>query len=187
MSNIAIPAGTCNLFPASPTNSVMYFSRLPQLSFVLQDVALPGVSGVPARIAAPGLAMRMSADHLTYDPLNVTFMVDEEFRTHRELHRWLTGVTGGEDRTVLTQRFVDEQAQYMWAEPGREFNRYASTNAGLTIVNGGKIPILRVLFYNVHLTAIGPVQFTTTTTDTNVPMTSTATFEYDWFSIYEIR
>lgn len=187
MSNIVIPTGTCNLFPAAPNNHVLHISRMPHLSFVIQESALPGFSANPARVMTPGLMMRASADRLTYDPLTVTFLVDEDFRAHRELHRWLNGTTGGEDRTVLTQQFVDDHEQYFWEQPDRAFDRMAATHAGMTIVNGAKTPILRILFYNVHLLNVGPVQFTITNPDTNMVMTSTATFEYDFYTIVEIR
>ena len=187
MSNIAVPAGTCNLFPAAVNNHLLYISRLPQTSFVLQEVSLPGVSAQPARVSTPGLMSHFAADHLTYEPLTVTFLVDEEFRAHRELHRWLNGVTGGEDRTEMTQRFVEEQSQYMWESTGQEFNRMVATHAGLTIVNGSKVPILRVLFYNVHVVQLGPVQFSVTAVDTLPTITSTATFEYDFYSIMDIK
>lgn len=188
MSSLSLSSGLSGLFPASPVNHVIRFSRLPNLTYVVQEVALPGVSATPARNVVPGLTVRYAPDRLTYEPLNVTFMVDEEFRTHRELHRWLTGVTGGEDRTKLVAKFLDEESDYIW-EDNREQTRFAAasaTTAGLTIVNATKTPILRILFYNVHLTNIGPVQFSVTTTDTLTPMTSTATFEYDFYSIVEL-
>ena len=62
-----------------------------------------------------------------------------------------------------------------------------ATHAGLTIVNGSKVPILRVLFYNVHVVQLGPVQFSVTAVDTLPTITSTATFEYDFYSIMDIK
>ena len=180
---------TFNLFPASPVNSVVQFARMPQLTYVVQETQLPGVSAQLGRVNGPGLAFRQIADHLTYDPLTVTFMVDEEFRTHRELHSWLAGMTGAEDRTYRTAQFIEEQNKYIWEEskPQNKLTRAAETTAGLTIVNGGKLPILRVMFHNLYITALGPVQFSTTTTDTLTPLTSTATFEYDYYTIVELR
>lgn len=187
-TSTALPVDTFNLFPAAPQNHVFHLARLPQLSFVVQEVNLPGIMATPARMMVPGLAVRHAADRLTYDPLTVTFLVDEEFRAHRELHRWLVGITGGEDRTTLVQQFINDQATYLWPETTDQhtYGRATSTTAGLTIVNGAKIPILRVMFHNVHLTQIGSVQFSTTTPDTITPLTSTATFEYDFFSIVDV-
>lgn len=183
----SIPTDTFNLFPASPTNHVMQFERLPNLSFVIQEVSLPGVTANPAKQMAPGLIINHLPDRLTYEPLTITFMVDEEFRAHREMHRWLNGVTGQEDRSVLTAQFINGQSDYFWQEsnPAYRFTQAATTNAGLTIVNGSKVPILRFFFHNVHPMSIGEVRFTTTATDTITPLTASATFMYDFYSIVD--
>lgn len=190
MSNISLPADTYNLFPASPANHVMRFARLPHLSFVIQEVALPTVSATIPRIES-NFTSRFSPTRLNFDNLSVTFLVDEEFRAHRELFSWLWGVTGGDDRSTVTQQFLsDQQSKYTWpAVRGNRSEILESTSrtyAGLTIVNAAKIPILRILFYNVFISSLGGVQFSTTA-DTLTPLTATATFEYEFYTIYEIR
>lgn len=189
MSEISLPADTYNLFPASPTNHVMHFSRMPHLSYVIQQVNLPGISTEPVVIKAAGMNIHQPATAVTYDPLTVHFLVDEEFSTHRELQRWLLGVSGGPDRTRLVQEFIDDQTRFTFPElsTADTLGRLATTTAGLTVVNGAKIPILRFLFYNVILTEVGPVEFSTTTVDTTVPLTSTATFKYDWYTSVELK
>lgn len=189
MSEISLPADTYNLFPASPTNHVMHFSRMPNLSYVIQQVNLPGISAEPSIVKAGGMTMHHPATSLAYEDLTVHFLVDEEFSTHRELHRWLFGVTGGPDRSRLVQEFIDDQTRFTFPELSKAetLGRLAASTAGLTIVNGAKIPILRFLFYNVVLTQVGPVEFSTTTTDTTVPLTSTATFKYDWYTSVELK
>lgn len=168
----------------------MRFERMPYLSFVVQDVTLPGISATTAQVGLPGLTARFQPDRLTYESLQVTFLVDEEFRVHRELHQWLAGMTGREDRSSVTASFVNDQAEFVWGGgPAIGSARLATssrTTAGLTIVNESKIPILRVLFYNLYPTAVGPVNFSVTV-DPLTTLTSTATFEYDFYSIVEIR
>src|SRR5574343_652692 len=93
---------TLNLFPASPTNHILRFHRLPHLSYVLQECGLPGVSTNPPQINLPGHAVKFTPDRLTYDPLVVTFLVDEEFRAWQELQSWLVGTTGGDERQEIT-------------------------------------------------------------------------------------
>lgn len=191
MSNIALSSDTFNLFPLAPASHILKLERMPFTTFVTQEVNLPGVSATPARVLAPGLAVRHAADRLTYDPLTVTFLVDEELKTHRELHSWLIGMTGGEDRSHVTATFINDQANLEWSDarsktPNDRLARSSATTAGLTIVNESKIPILRVIFHNVYITALGPIQFSVTV-DPLTTLTSTATFEYDYYTIVEIR
>lgn len=188
MSSLTIPLDTFNLFPAAPTNHVMAFSRMPHVTFVLQEVGLPGMTATPARAAAPGMFVRHMPDRLTYDPLTVTLLVDEQLRAFRELHSWLRGITGGEDRSYLTARFVDDQLDLVWPDdrPVDRLPRLASTQACLTVVSGAKTPLLRVMFHNMFPTALGPIQWATNVSDTTPAMTCTATFEYDYYTIVEL-
>lgn len=189
MSNISLPADTYNLFPANPANHVIRFARMPHLSFVVQEVSLPSISATIPRVQTAGIFSRFAPERLNFDPLTVTFMVDEEFRAHRELYQWLWGMTGGDDRSHVTQEFVNDQAQYIWPDNKNAQTAlgFASqTYAGLTIVNPAKIPIIRVLFYNMYITTLGQVQFATTA-DPIQPITASATFEYDFYTIVEIR
>lgn len=166
-------------------NHVMTFARLPHLSFLLQEVTLPGIMCTPARMAAPGLAVHHTGDRLNYESLVVTFMIDEQFTAHREMHSWLNGMTGGHDRSELTAQFMEDHYEFAWpvSRVNEQFNALTSTEAGLTIVGVDRKPLLRFLFHNLYITQLGTVRFSTTTTDTNIPLISTATFEYDYFSI----
>lgn len=188
--NIQLPSSvnTFNLFPASPMNHVMSFSRLPYLSFLLQEVTLPGIMSSPARMQAPGLIVRHAPDKIQYESLVVTFMIDEHFTAHREMHSWLSGMTGGEDRSVLTAKFMEDHYEFAWptARKNEQFNALTSTEAGLTIVGVDRKPILRFLFHNLYITQLGTVRFSTTTTDTNIPLISTATFEYDYYTMVDV-
>lgn len=189
MSNLSLSNDTFNLFEASPANHIMRFERMPYLSFMVQDVNLPGISATSAQVGLPGLTVKHAADRLTYEQLQVTFLVDEEFMVHRELQRWMAGMTGREDRSTLTAQFVRDQAEFSWgdsASPSRTLASATRTTAGLTIVNGAKNPILRVLFFNLYPVAVGPVQFSVTADPTTV-LQSTATFDYDFYTFIEIR
>lgn len=188
MSNLSLPSDTFNLFPADATSHVMQFVRMPMTSYVIQEVNLPGVAARTPTTTMPGLTINHMPDRLVYDPLTVTFLVDEEFQAWRELYAWMYGVTGGDDRSVVTAKFLQDHAEFVFPEtPKHRFDLAARTTAGLTIVNAAKIPVLRFVFHNVYITGLSAVQFTTTSTDTLVPLTCQATFAYDWYSLVQIR
>lgn len=188
MSNLSIPTDTFNLFPADPTCHVLQITRMPLTTFVVQEVNIPSVSARTSVANAPGINIHHLPDRLNYDPLVVTFLVDEEFRAWRELYSWLLGMTGGYDRSALTAEFINQQINFVLPEKAENrLEKAGSTTAGLTIVNAAKVPILRFIFHNLYVSSIGAVQFSTTTTDTLAPLTCTATFEYDYYSLVELR
>lgn len=188
MSNLSLPADTFNLFPADPTSHVIQFQRLPSTTYVVQEVNLPAVSARIATTQVPGGVNRHLPDRLTYEPLSISFLVDEEFHAWRELYSWLLGTTGGYDRSVITAEFIANQQDILYAEKStNRLDRAGRTIAGLTIVNAAKVPVLRFMFYNLFLTSLGQVSFSTTTTDTLTPLVCTATFEYDYYALVELR
>lgn len=179
---------TYNLFPASPLNHVLQISKFPNLSFVVQEVNLPGVETETVKMPIPGITMHQMPNKIKFGALNATFLVDEDFKAYREIFSWLNGVSGGPDRSVLTAEFVDTQARYAWPDSTqlKTFGRASATHAGLTIVSGAKLPILRVLFYNVMPTTLGELKFSTTVTD-NQTLKCDVSFDYDFFTIVDAR
>lgn len=188
MNNLSLPTDTFNLFPSDPTSHVVQFSRMPMTTYVVQEVNLPSVTARNITLGTPNINVHHLADRLSYDSLQISFLLDEEFKAWRELYSWLLGTTGGYDRSVLVAEFIDQNINFVQQDPpNRRLDRAARTTAGLTIVNGAKIPILRFMFHNVYISSLGQVQFSTTTTDTLTPLTCTATFEYDYYSLVELR
>lgn len=189
MSHLSLPTDTFNLFPLDPTSHVIQFARMPMLTFVTQDINLPGVSARTSQVAGPGWVTHHMPDRLVYEPLTATFMMDEEMRAWRELYAWLLGMTGGYDRSEIVAEFVNEHIDYVWPEKATlRHSQAAVTTAALTIVNPAKIPMLRVLFNNLYITSLSPVAFSVKETDTiTSTITCTATFEYDYYSIVEYR
>ena len=118
------PTDTLNLIPASPLDHTMAFSRMPALTLTLQEVSLPGVSAQLSRATGPGMVSYHHPDRLTYDPLNVTFLVDEQLLTHRELHKWLAASAGDADRTEVVARFVEDQQDYIWVTSQHPFSYF---------------------------------------------------------------
>lgn len=189
MSNLSLPTDTFNLFPLDPTNHVVQFARMPNLTFVAQEVNMPGVSGKTAQMSVPGINIHQMPDKLIYEPLTVTFMMDEELRAWRELYSWLLGMTGGYDRSVITAEFIDQHINYVWPEKAQHrHDQAARTTAGLTIVNPAKIPMVRLLFHNLYITSLSNINFSTKELDTlSTTLSCTATFDYDYYAFVEYR
>lgn len=188
MSTISIPSDTFNLFPADSISHVMQFARLPMTTFTIQEVNLPAVTARTATVNTPGINTKHLPDRLTYDPLTISFLVDEEFRAWRELYSWMYGMVGGPDRSVVTADFIESQVNFVYPEkPTARLDKAARTTAGLTIINAAKIPMLRFVFHDVYITSLGQIQFATTSIDPITPLTCQATFEYSYYSIVQVR
>ena len=51
-------------------------------------------------------------DDLTFDNLEITFLVDEKLENYRELHQWLVGIGFPKSRTQFSSFRKDESSTF---------------------------------------------------------------------------
>ena len=174
-----------NLFPAAPHEFTMLFDRMPGLTFFCQEPQIPGISASAVNQPAPYQAKRIPTK-LTYDPLVVSFLIDDQYTAYREMYSWLRGMTGGPDKPFYTAQFAAEKWT-LTERPSEHLVRAATTTAGLTLVDAHKQPTHRIVFFDLFPTALSGVSLTTKVADPlNMIMTATVTFEYDYWAFVEL-
>lgn len=67
--------------------------RLPKVVFFTQRINLPGIMTSAPTTSNPFTQIPYAGDHLQWEPLEVTFKVDEDMANYKELHNWLVGTT----------------------------------------------------------------------------------------------
>ena len=147
-----------------PTKFLLTFSRIQTVQYFCQEVNLPGVTLGEVTRATPFLDMFSPGTKLTYDPLDITFTIDEELASWKNLYDWFISM----------------------ADPdgfeGRDHPRELQTNkhfsdATLTILSALNNPLLRVNFTNVFPLSLSDIQFDTKSSADNI-ITAKATFRY---------
>ena len=78
---------------ASPTQFKFSILKLPKVEYFCTAVNIPGISlgGAPVQ-QTPFKDIPLPGDKLTYEPLQMTFMVDENLENFQEIHGWLVGL-----------------------------------------------------------------------------------------------
>ena len=146
---------------ASPTQFRFNIIKLPKVEYYCTAVNIPGVSLNNASLSTPLKEVPLPGTTLTYEPLVLTFMVDENLENYREIHGWLTGLGfpkdwaqyksllgGGEDR------FPPSTSKGVQTEPGKikpptdEGAIYS--DATLTVLTSKNNPNLEVRFRDVY-------------------------------------
>ena len=128
-------------------------AALPNTSFFIQTVNLPGVSLEAATIATPQL--QNFARHtgiITYEALDVTFMIDEYLKNWQEIYEWMIG----------------------------DVSKY--TTAVLTLVSSSMNPTMEFHFKEIFPTTLSAIAFDSTTTDP-VYQVATISFNYTEYTI----
>lgn len=76
----------------SPTNFKFALRRAPSLSYWCQTFDVPGISCPPARSPSPSLSVPFLGDHLVFEPLHLTFKVDDDLQNWLEMFNWMNAI-----------------------------------------------------------------------------------------------
>lgn len=148
----------------SPLGFKFSVRKLPHVNWFIQDVALPAISLGEIDQPNPfGMAF-LPGDKISYEPLVITFKVDEDLQAWKELHDWMVGV--GAPRSY--KEYDNNRAT--------GFDAIVS-DATLTIMNSVMNPKFEVTFHDIFPTSLGELRFASTEADVEY-ITVSATFRY---------
>lgn len=154
-----------------PTKFQFTFARMPNLTYFCQNISLPGAGLSEIVRNTPFVDIYSPGEKLIYEPLDLTFLVDEDLRTWLELYDWMVGLT-------FPEKF--DQYRRMLKEKS-DFGGIRS-DAILTILSNKNQPNIRVNFKGCFPTSVSALPFDATS-DASQTMLSSATIRYDYFSV----
>ena len=163
MSAINVPANKNFL---SPLGFRFVLTRAPNLSFNVQSITVPGLQ--LGEVSTPSPFLRIpNSDGLTYNPLNVSFRVGEDFDDYLEIHNWMVGL-GAPESFAQYKALKD-------IEPGNPQGVYSDIT--LLITNSSMRPNIKVTFEDTFPISMSDLTFNTTDTDVNY-LDCTVEFRY---------
>lgn len=160
-----------------PNKFILSFARLPNMQFFCQTVNLPGINlGIVPR-TTPFVDYPVPGEKLTYDPLTVTFMVDEELASWREIHDWMRGIG-------FPTKFEEYQnlktISKMASNPRPQYS-----DATLVIMNSNNTGNYRFTFVDAFPSSLAPFTMSSLT-GPDVVVTADASFSFAYFNIEKI-
>ena len=177
---------------ASPTQFKFNIIKLPKVEYFCTSINLPGIRLNTVTQPTPLKQIPVPGDGLTYDNLEMTFLVDEDYENYQEIHGWLVGLGFPKDHSQFrdlaqagNDRFPGSSTSFS-SEIGK--TKYGAANPGGTLSDATLItlssknnPQLEVRFSDVFPTSLSSLQFSQQAGDVNY-LTATVNFEY---KIYE--
>ena len=180
---------------ASPVQFRFKIAKLPQVEFFIQSVNLPGISIDAVPVATPLYDYPVPGDEISYQSLDISFLVDENLNNYKELHDWLSGLGFAKNhqqfadmRATGTDRFpgtVASTAASGTATPGPIPEGSIYSDATLTILNSKNIAKTEVRFQNVFPTSIGSLSYDVKAADVDYLQVQ-ASFSYLNYDIVQI-
>jgi hypothetical protein len=158
-----------------PTKFELIFARLPNTTFFCQSVEIPSISIGEITRPTPFADLHSPGNNLTYSPLTLDFLVDEELRTWQEIHDWMRGM--GKPTTFDEYRNLNALSRVSAQSPFPQFS-----DAELSIHTALNNPKLKFKFHECFPTDLSAINFSTTENADTI-ITSSLTLRYSWFDI----
>ena len=164
---ISIPAG---LNPLSPNGFNFSISKVPNVTFFCQQASLPGITLGDPTFSTPFSTQPLPGDTLSYDPLTVQFLIDEEMLNYNIIYNWIVALGFPESYSQYTTLLGNDTVQY--DELAKNYS-----DATLQILDSNNNPIRSVTFYDVFPTTLETLTFASTNEGVNY-MVGSATFKF---------
>jgi len=161
-----------------PTKFLLTFDRIGTVTYFCQSVNIPGVSVGQAPINFPSVTVYSPGNQITYNNLNISFLVDESLISWQNLHDWFRSFAspdGTEERNLKT-RLQNEYTR-------QDKKQYS--DATLTVLNNLNNPVIRVQFTNVFPVSLSDITFDTRMSADDI-ITADGTFVFDEFKFLPI-
>ena len=126
----------------------------------LQEFSLPGINLEPIDIyAQAGAKVALYSDSISYNDLELTLLIDEDYQVYFELMRYVYRQINPQNKTHANQEFT----------------------CFVTLTDNKGKDIFTVTFYNARFTAVGDISLSTQGDESY--NTLSATIKYDYYLI----
>ena len=164
---ISIPAG---LNPLSPNGFNFSITKVPNVTFFCQEANLPGITLGDPTFSTPFSTQPLPGDTLSYDPLTIQFLIDEEMLNYNIIYNWIVALGFPESYSQYTTLLSNDNVQYN--ELAKNYS-----DATLQILDSNNNPIRTVTFYDVFPTTLETLTFASTNEGVNY-LVGSATFKF---------
>jgi hypothetical protein len=136
--------------------------QLDTLKLNLFDVNVPGMSLDTSEMPWQGMKAKMHMGGITFDSLNINYVVDSEFKNWKLLSQWLLAIANNKDR------------------PSRPADEYV-LDASIILMDNWNNVVMSVIFSNLWIQSVGELRLSVRDGETIIE--SSAVFNYDYYVI----
>jgi len=175
---------------ASPIQFRFKIAKLPTVEFFIQSANIPGISIGTATVPTPLYDYPVPGDEITFNDLDISFLVDENLTNYKELHDWISGLGFAKNhqqfadlRDTGTDRFPGQTSNSPNNNTVPEVSIYS--DATLTVLNSKNIAVTEIRFQNVFPTSIGSLSYDVQASDVDY-LKAQASFSYINYDIVQL-
>ena len=176
----------------SPTQFRFLINQLPKVQYFTVSANVPGITLGDATYATPLKDIPLPGEKLTYDDLNITFIVDENLENYIEIHNRLASLGFPKNReqfkthrsatSNLPKATVGTSGDIGDVKPITSDSPMFSDSV-LTVLSNKNNPVVECRFEDCFPTSLSSLDYSQNQTDVEY-LTAEVTFKY---KIYEIK
>tara|TARA_B100001093_G_scaffold240754_1_gene230507 strand:- start:60 stop:584 length:525 start_codon:yes stop_codon:yes gene_type:complete len=170
-------------------------TKLPNVEFFVQTANIPGISLGSTSFETPLKDIAGVGDKVSYQTLDVSFLVDENLNNYKEIHDWIIGLGFPQDHKQFknllgtgADRFPGSTSSTAATgtstpQPLSEGGIYS--DATLTVLNNKNIAKTEIRFQNVFPISLGSLSYDIKASDVDYLQVN-ASFNYMYYDIVQI-
>ena len=149
---------------------------------MVQEIQFPGVSLPPVEQSNPYLKIQQVGDHLAYDEISFTFMVDEKMMNYRCIYNWMKGLGFPDDYDEFVDfiKGVTGDENLLTFTDNPRLNQFSDVT--ITLLTNHKNPQLVYRLKDAFPTNLSGFSAQTTNSE-STPVTATCTMQFTTMEI----
>lgn len=169
-----------NLNPLSSGGFKLSIQKLPDIEFWCNEANLPGLTINTAQQSTPFAQIQTPGDMITYDSLNVQFMIDAEMSNYKALWLWTHNLGFPESYENFNDLLLSNTNPVSNSFAG---DRTVS-DGSLTVLNNSFLPIQTIQFIDLWPANLNSLQLMANNSDV-VYLMGNATFNFTYWKFAE--
>ena len=180
------PSGT-GLDYADPTKFKFQTTKLPRVEFNCIQANIPGITLTEIQQPTRLIPIKIPGNDLTFENLNITFIVDEDLTNYRSVHDWMAGlsqmdsdekyralISDGKDRMPRSQQNNSTDAGRVTSatNDGAIFS-----DSKLIILSARNTPLVELTFTDCYPLSLSALEYNQNATDVEY-LQATVSFGY---------
>ena len=173
---------------ASNTQWRINFNRIPKVDWFCTTANVPGITLGEAQYATPMADIGITGDKLTFESLNISFIVDEELQNYRELWDWIVGIGFPKSHSQWTSVLTKGAGTTLMSATSKTATAAEAqlySDATMIIYNSKNIPKLNVNFKDMFPTSLSALEYSQESTDVEY-FKAAASFRFLYYEFTEM-
>jgi|TARA_B100000073_G_C23714663_1_gene565525 hypothetical protein len=180
------PSGT-GLDYADPTKFKFQTTKLPRVEFNCIQANIPGITLTEIQQPTRLIPIKIPGNDLTFENLNITFIVDEDLTNYRSVHDWMAGLSQMDSDEKYRALISDGQDRMPRSQQNNSTDAgrvTSATNDGaiysdskLIILSARNTPLVELTFTDCYPLSLSALEYNQNATDVEY-LQATVSFGY---------